>query len=170
MLYRIQIAVAAVHSSAKGGTHLKCNDRDFSSPLTLLLPRRRLPRRCGRPFASLRPSVFLSETSTLILVVEIGFLRHRSRGTDGRTEKTDDDFDDEGGKKRRGGKETRSPDGRTDGRGLAFYPEEGSALPSFLPRHAYTKQAKFYASQIVRYAGAKTLGTALRGHSDVHYR
>ena len=114
MLYRIQIAVAAVHSSAKCGTHLKCNDRDFSSPLTLLLPRRRLPRRCGRPFASLRPSVFLSETSTLILVVEIGFLRHRSRGTDGRTEKTDDDFDDEGGKKRRGGKETRSPDGRTD--------------------------------------------------------
>ena len=40
---------------------------------------------CGRPIwnaphpASERPSVFLSETSALILVVEIGFLRHRSR-------------------------------------------------------------------------------------------
>ena len=135
MLYRIQIAVAAVHSSAKCGTHLKCNDRDFSSPLTLLLPRRRLPRRCGRPFASLRPSVFLSETSTLILVVEIGFLRHRSRGTDGRTEKTDDDFDDEGGKKRRGGKETRSPDGRTDGRTrTCFLPGGGLCTALFPPK------------------------------------
>ena len=33
----------------------------------------------GIPSTGERPSVFLSETSALILVVEIGFLRHRSR-------------------------------------------------------------------------------------------
>ena len=48
-----------------------------------------------------RPSVFLSETSALILVVEIGFLRHRSRRRGTRWKEGGG-----GGKKWPGGKET----------------------------------------------------------------
>ena len=132
-----------------------------STPLSSLLPKphRRLPRCSARPRPSVRPSVFLSETSALILVVEIGFLRHRSRGR-GRQQ----DGRRRGRRRRRrekAARRKRDPVPERDrhhgrGRGLTFYQTEpsrgiclSSAPPSFLPRHAYTKQVGFCVSQKV---------------------